>query len=179
MEHNQNTIAAINHQRTICIWSNFYDHSSLISRWKNWPLSRGYFGCWGNALEVVAVIACVQTSPISFVARGKGTSSTENPASLWGSTTGTAFLGLLLSVLNPESFPAAWGRLSRSKYARRRSTLEGLCILSPRNHRGRAILPCRFHVVPFPRATKEKGDVCTQAIAVIEWFEKETIKWLL
>ena len=27
---------------------------TFISRWKNWPLSRGYFGSWGHALVAVA-----------------------------------------------------------------------------------------------------------------------------
>ena len=28
----------------------------FVSRWKNWPLSRGYFGSWGRALVAIAVV---------------------------------------------------------------------------------------------------------------------------
>ena len=55
MEHNQNKIAGINHQRAIRI--EFRDHSWLFgSRWKNWPLSRGYFGSRGRSLGAVAIV---------------------------------------------------------------------------------------------------------------------------
>ena len=54
-EHNENTIAAINHQRARQI--KFRDNSRLfIFRGRNWPLSRGYFGSWGHALLAVAIV---------------------------------------------------------------------------------------------------------------------------
>ena len=28
----------------------------FISCWKNWPLSRGYYGCWGHTLLAVAIV---------------------------------------------------------------------------------------------------------------------------
>ena len=55
MEHNQNMIAAINHRRPIR--SNFITILDFfISHSKDWPLSRGYFGCWGCALVAVEVV---------------------------------------------------------------------------------------------------------------------------
>ena len=55
MEHNQNTIAAINHQRPIRI--KFQDHSRLFHqslRKKLAFVERLYFGSRGHALEGVA-----------------------------------------------------------------------------------------------------------------------------
>ena len=52
MEHDQITIAEINHQRAIR--NELSDF--LVSRWKNWPLSRGYFDSWGRAVVAVAVV---------------------------------------------------------------------------------------------------------------------------
>ena len=55
MEHNQNTIAAINHQRPIRI--KFQDHSRLFHqslRKKLAFVERLYFGSRGRALEGVA-----------------------------------------------------------------------------------------------------------------------------
>ena len=46
------TIAAIDHKRANS-WP-FLTFSSVA--WKNWPLSRGYFGSWGHALVSVAVV---------------------------------------------------------------------------------------------------------------------------
>ena len=54
MEHNQNTIATINHQGTY--GSNFITILDFfISCCQNWPLSRD-FGNWGHALVANAVV---------------------------------------------------------------------------------------------------------------------------
>ena len=53
MEDNQNTIAAINHQRArrIIFCGHFFRQSL-----KNWPLSRGYFGSSVSAVVGVTIV---------------------------------------------------------------------------------------------------------------------------
>ena len=58
---------SINGTQSKCSWRDLSStcHTDQISwpflafssvSWKNWPLSRGYFGSWGNALVAVAVV---------------------------------------------------------------------------------------------------------------------------
>ena len=57
MEHNQNTIALINHQRAI--WIKFCDHSWLfcqLLKKSGCCLLRVYFGSWGHSLAAIAII---------------------------------------------------------------------------------------------------------------------------
>ena len=56
MEHNQNTIAAINHatRHRDQISESFWTFLSVAE--KNWLLSRDYLGSWGQVLVAIAVI---------------------------------------------------------------------------------------------------------------------------
>ena len=65
MEHNQSTIAAMNHQRAVPCGLNFMTILDFfISRRKHWPLSRGYFGSWGHTLVAFAVVERFKQEPM-------------------------------------------------------------------------------------------------------------------
>ena len=56
MEHNKNTIAAINNQHAI--WIKFHDHSWRFHQSLKRPsrCGEGYFGSWGHASMAAAVV---------------------------------------------------------------------------------------------------------------------------
>ena len=55
MEHNQNTITTINYQGAY--GPNFTTVLDFfISRYQNWPFSRGYIGSWGQTLVANGVV---------------------------------------------------------------------------------------------------------------------------
>ena len=54
-------LAMINHRCASPYGPNFVTILNLfVSHWKNWPLSRGYFGSWGHSLVAIAIVELFQ-----------------------------------------------------------------------------------------------------------------------
>ena len=80
-------LAMINHRSASPYGSNFVTTLDLfVSHWKNWPLSRGYFGSWGHSLVAIAIVELFQQESMHGLSAAKKVAVVERWPYSGGST---------------------------------------------------------------------------------------------